>query len=191
MCRHHHTQEPVAPSFRFQDRPLLTFELHLSFLFNRRNFSKVLIWTTFAKMGDSQLYSESFTLTEINAQKYDRVSRLKGNTDSGDTELTLDVNTELYPCSVGERISIVIASTLSLDGTKDDSKGWRGVGRGEQTLADDFDYVCHGKVYRFEEGDDENIKVYVSFGGLLLYMQGPYRKLTPLRIDYVYLLVKK
>ncbi|KAL8960562.1 MAG: hypothetical protein Q9183_005442, partial [Haloplaca sp. 2 TL-2023] len=104
---------------------------------------------------------------------------------------TLDVNTELYPCNAGERLSLVIASTLSLDGTKDDSKGWRGVGRGEQTLADEYDYVCHGKVYRFEEGDDENIKVYVSFGGLLLYIQGPYRKLTPLRIDYVYLLIKK
>ena len=163
-------------------------------------------------MGDSQLYSDTFTITDVNAQKYDRVSRLKGNTENGDTEFTLDVNTELYPCSVSERMTLVIASTLSLDGTRDDSKGWRGVGRGEQTTADDFDYVCHGKVYRFEEGDDENMyatgnnvvvvmlrqlmigshsKVYVSFGGLLLYMQGPYRKLTPLRIDYVYLLVKK
>ena len=34
-------------------------------------------------------------------------------------------------------------------------------------------------------------KVFVSFGGLLLYMEGPYKKLTPLRIDYVYLLMKK
>ena len=34
-------------------------------------------------------------------------------------------------------------------------------------------------------------KVYVSFGGLLLYMEGPYKNLTPLRIDYVYLCVKK
>lgn len=34
-------------------------------------------------------------------------------------------------------------------------------------------------------------KVFVSFGGLLLYMEGPYKKLTPLRIDYVYLLIKK
>ena len=33
-------------------------------------------------------------------------------------------------------------------------------------------------------------KVYISFGGLLLYMEGPYRRLTPLRIDYVYLLIK-
>lgn len=113
-------------------------------------------------MGDSQLYSDTFTLTDVNAQKYDRVSRLKGNTENGDTEFTLDVNTELYPCSVGERLSLVIASTLSLDGTKDDSRGWRGVGRGEQTMADDYDYVCHGKVYRFEEGDDENMCVVMT-----------------------------
>ncbi len=34
-------------------------------------------------------------------------------------------------------------------------------------------------------------KVYVSFGGLLLYMDGPYALLNALRIDYVYLLIKK
>ena len=34
-------------------------------------------------------------------------------------------------------------------------------------------------------------KVYVSFGGLLLYIEGPYKNLTPLRIDYVYLCMKK
>lgn len=39
--------------------------------------------------------------------------------------------------------------------------------------------------------DSSNSKVYVSFGGLLLYLEGPYKKLTPLRIDYVYLLIKK
>lgn len=33
--------------------------------------------------------------------------------------------------------------------------------------------------------------VFVSFGGLLLYMDGPYSKLVPLKIDYVYLLLKK
>ena len=34
-------------------------------------------------------------------------------------------------------------------------------------------------------------KVYVSFGGLLLCLDGPYKKLSPLRQDYVYLLMKK
>jgi DNA-directed RNA polymerase I, II, and III subunit RPABC3 len=32
---------------------------------------------------------------------------------------------------------------------------------------------------------------YVSFGGLLMSLQGPVKKLTPLRVDNVYLLVKK
>lgn len=34
-------------------------------------------------------------------------------------------------------------------------------------------------------------KVFISFGGLLLYLDGPFKKLTGLRVDYVYLLVKK
>jgi RNA polymerase Rpb8 len=34
-------------------------------------------------------------------------------------------------------------------------------------------------------------QVFVSFGGLLLYIEGPYAKLNPLRIDYVYLLMKR
>ena len=72
--------------------------------------------------------------------------------------MTLDVNTELYPLQVGETFHCVLASSLSLDGTKDDGKGWRDVGRagdgGEPTLADMFEYVMHGKIYKFEDGDD-------------------------------------
>ena len=110
-------------------------------------------------MGDAQLFADTFTITSVNSQKYDRVSRLSANTENGDTYLTLDINTELFPCSVAERLHIMLASTLSLDGSKDDAKGWRDVGRGEQSLADDYEYVCHGKIYRFEEGDDENMWV--------------------------------
>jgi len=54
-----------------------------------------------------------------------------------------------------------------------------------------FDYVCHGKLYKFEDGDDGVIKAYISFGGLLMQITGPYKKLTPLRVDYLYLLIKK
>ena len=71
--------------------------------------------------------------------------------------MTLDVNTELYPCAVGDRLHIVLASTLSLDGSKDDNKGWREVGSGEQSLADLFEYVCHGKTYRFEDSEGDNM----------------------------------
>ena len=52
---------------------------------------------------------------------------------------------------------------------------------------------------RCEYGSDINAtevltacrQVFVSFGGLLLYINGPYKKLTPLRVDHVYLLMKK
>jgi len=61
--------------------------------------------------------------------------------------------------------------------------GWIGEGDRKQRK-------CDGKgETRF--ADKRHSKVYVSFGGLLLYLEGPYKKLTPLRIDYVYLLIKK
>ena len=34
-------------------------------------------------------------------------------------------------------------------------------------------------------------KMYASFGGLLMFLEGPYRKLTSLRVDDIYLLIKK
>lgn len=39
--------------------------------------------------------------------------------------------------------------------------------------------------------DTLDSKVFISFGGLLLYMEGPYKKLAPLRVDHIYLLMKK
>ncbi len=74
--------------------------------------------------------------------------------------MTLDVNTELYPCSIGDTVHMVLASTLALDGSKDDEKGWRETQRGEASLADMYDYVCHGKIYRFEEGEGDNMFVF-------------------------------
>ncbi|KAB8255812.1 hypothetical protein BDV32DRAFT_108448 [Aspergillus pseudonomiae] len=144
-------------------------------------------------MSDPLLFEDTFTITGVNQQKYDRVSRLTCTSSDHTSTFTLDVNTELYPCTTGESASMALASTLSLDGKEDTgSKGWREVGMGEQTLANDYDYVCHGKVYRFEEGTTQgNMAVFISFGGLLLYLEGPYKKLAPLRIDYVYLLLKK
>jgi DNA-directed RNA polymerase I, II, and III subunit RPABC3 len=105
-----------------------------------------------AIMSDPLLFEDTFTITAINAQKYDRVSRLTCTSNDASLTFTLDVNSELYPCAVGESLSLAIASTLSLDGKEDTRASWREVSMGDATLADDYDYVCHGKVYRFEEG---------------------------------------
>lgn len=34
-------------------------------------------------------------------------------------------------------------------------------------------------------------KAYMSYGGLLMALDGPYKKLTPLRVDYIYLLASR
>jgi len=34
-------------------------------------------------------------------------------------------------------------------------------------------------------------KVFASFGGLLMYLEGPHKRLSNLRQDYIYLLLKK
>ncbi|KAI6801106.1 hypothetical protein KC367_g1929 [Hortaea werneckii] len=145
-------------------------------------------------MSDAQLYEDTFTITTLLDQTYDRVARVMGTSADSTTSVTLDINSELYPLNTGENVNMLIATTLNLDGSSEDraKTGWRPPKAGEQTLADLWDYVCYGKVYRHEEtGEGMNIKVYVSFGGLLLCLDGPYRKLSPLRQDYVYLLLKK
>lgn len=147
---------------------------------------------------DATLFEDHFTIGAIDQSKYDRVARISATSHDSQTTFTLDINTELYPCAVGDTLTMALASSLSMDGSKDDTKGWRDVARGTQggaadaTLADIYDYVCHGKIYKFEDGTDGSmINCYTSFGGLLMHLQGPYKKLTPLRVDHVYLLVKR
>ncbi|KAK7431407.1 DNA-directed RNA polymerases I, II, and III subunit RPABC3 [Neonectria magnoliae] len=145
--------------------------------------------------GDATLFEESFTVTDYDQSKYDRVARISCTSSDSQTVMTLDINMELFPCAVSDTLHVVLSTTLSLDGTKDDDKGWRDVGKAGDapaTIADLYDYVCYGRIYKFEETYDGNtINTYVSFGGLLMSLQGPIKKLTPLRVDNVYLLIKK
>ncbi|KAK4165156.1 hypothetical protein QBC43DRAFT_316121 [Cladorrhinum sp. PSN259] len=144
---------------------------------------------------DAQLLEESFRVYKISDPKYDRVDRIYANSDDGSISINLDINKELFPCKVDDTLTIALATSLSLDGSKDDERGWRDVakaGSSEATLADEYDYVCYGKIYKFEDAEDgQTIKAYISFGGLLMSLSGPYKKLTPLRVDNVYLLARK
>ena len=72
-------------------------------------------------MTDAQLYEESFAATQVLDQTYDRVHRILGNSHDNATSFTLDVNSELYPIAANESFQMLIASTLNLDGTKDET----------------------------------------------------------------------
>ena len=105
---------------------------------------------------DAQLYEDQFTITTVLDQTYERVARVMGTSGNSDTSLTLDLNSELYPLQTGEQISLLVATTLNLDGTKDE-RGWRDK-PDQETLADMWDYVCYGKVYKHHDpGDGANM----------------------------------
>lgn len=108
-------------------------------------------------MADSQLFEDSFNLSAIHDQKYDRVIRIEGTSTDLRTKFSLDVNNELFPVTMEDSVQLLLASTLNLDGSKDETKSWTPATQTEATLADMWDYVMYGKVYRFLETDEQNI----------------------------------
>jgi DNA-directed RNA polymerase I, II, and III subunit RPABC3 len=109
-------------------------------------------------MADAQVFEETFSITSINNEKYDRVSRIFGTSTDSQITMSLDINHELFPVEAGQTLSLVLATTLALDGTAkgDNDSMWRSVGKqGVTTLADMYDYVCYGKNYRMEGGDGD------------------------------------
>ncbi|KAH3668998.1 hypothetical protein OGAPHI_002753 [Ogataea philodendri] len=145
----------------------------------------------------STLFDDIFGVQSVDTGRYDKVSRIIANsTSSSDTKLTLDINTELFPVSIGDSLSIALAKNLNLDDSEDDNNmfstngSWRPPKPGQKSLADEYDYVMHGTVYKFEEGKDDNISVFVSFGGLLLCLEGNYRSLSSLKQENLYILIR-
>ena len=62
----------------------------------------------------------------------------------------------------GERVAIVLASTLDLSGASDDGTYNPSTGR---SLADNYDYVMHGRVFEIKHIDALRIEIQASFGG--------------------------
>ncbi|CCK67999.1 DNA-directed RNA polymerase core subunit RPB8 KNAG_0A03110 [Huiozyma naganishii CBS 8797] len=142
------------------------------------------------------LFDDIFSVNEVDPARYNKVCRIEAqSTTQEQCKLTLDLNTELFPVSVNEQLTVTLASSLSLDaqGTAGDtaSRSWRPPQQGDRSLADDYDYVMYGTAYRFEEVSKELIAVYYSFGGLLLRLEGNYRHLNSLKQENAYLLIRR
>ena len=123
-------------------------------------------------------------------KKFDRVSRYKCRSEF-DAELTIDVNVDAYPLSVGQRFSLALASTLSLDGTPEDDAFDQS---GKPSLADGYEYVMYGKCYKKVEenaGGLTRASAFISFGGLLANLKADPKNLQEIEIDdRIYLLMR-
>merc|ERR1719330_879919 len=92
----------------------------------------------------------------------------------------------------GDKFRLVLANSLREDGFTDQGE-WNPLDTGS-SLADQYEYVMHGKIYRIE-GDEiggegtGRLAAYVSYGGLLMRLQGDANNLHGFEVDqYVYLL---
>ncbi|TKR68109.1 hypothetical protein L596_024142 [Steinernema carpocapsae] len=140
------------------------------------------------------LFDDLFIVKDVDpdGKKFDRVSRLFCDSESFKMDLILDVNTQLYPVSLGEKFRLMLATTLRDDGLPDEGEYQQGE---SYPRADAFEYVMHGKIYRIE-GDDSSemsrLAAYASYGGLLMRIQGDANNLHGFEQDTpIYLLMKK
>lgn len=145
-------------------------------------------------MADTLLFEDIFSITQLDpdGKKFDKVSRIVAHSEQFDMDVLLDVNIDIYPLHVGEKFTLALASTLSLDGTLDD--GTFDQSR-RKSLADKYEYVMYGKVYKCADTDSKGppkTETYVSFGGLLMCLKGDPNNLRSLSLDQrVYLLMRK
>lgn len=135
-----------------------------------------------------------FTVSKVDpdGKKFDRVSRLILTSEALHLTMLLDVNVELYPMRQGERFSVALSKTISLDGQvgpMDDGLWHPNPG---PTLADQYEYVMWGKAFKMEEAKDGQLALLVSFGGLLMRLESEARHLQNLSLGTnLYLLVRR
>ncbi|GAA5876185.1 hypothetical protein JCM16303_007049 [Sporobolomyces ruberrimus] len=147
-----------------------------------------------ASSSSAIVFTDVFVVSDVDkdGKKFDRVSRVAAKSNNLDMKMTLDINTDLLDLQKDMTFSMALASTLNPEADKSNAAagGWRQDIEGG--LADDWEYIMHGKVYKFDEGTSDEVTVYVSFGGLLMALTGSYRHVSGVTVgEYIYLLVRK
>jgi DNA-directed RNA polymerase I, II, and III subunit RPABC3 len=121
-------------------------------------------------------------------KKFDKVSRIEAVSEQQSLFMQLDVNTDIYRLRVGDKINLVLAATLNLDGTPDSGYYTQG---GRQSLADKFEYVMHGKLYKISDSGPK-VEMLISFGGLLMQLKGDSSDAKRFELDQrLFLLIRK
>ncbi|KAK9863380.1 hypothetical protein WJX84_008004 [Apatococcus fuscideae] len=129
-------------------------------------------------------------------KKFDKVSRIICHSDLYEFVMTLDINIDIYPVEVGDKLATVLTTGISGDGTTSGSydKTLQQPGKGTSQM-DQYEYVMHGKVFKYkdvEKGNQSHVEVLISFGGLLLQLIGEPSRLSEFEVDMnLFLLMRK
>ena len=139
------------------------------------------------------VFQDDFEVAQINPEgaKFEKVNRLVCKGVVYEIEFLIDVNSELFECEEGDKLTVALATSLSVDGVSE-AKAIDYARGAKASLLDQFDYAMHGTVYKFAHVKDTKVEVYVSHGGLLARFRGDQRHLKKLKVDAeVYTLLRK
>ncbi|CAH9136595.1 unnamed protein product [Cuscuta epithymum] len=138
------------------------------------------------------LFEDIFTVTEINPEGkiFNNVDRIVAKGNQFEKTMVLDVNSQIYHIDVKDKLKIVLVSTINLDGTPDSGYYLQG---NRKSLADDYEYVMQGKLYRIPEGNSrDELRLIVSFGGLLMELSADSSIAAKFELDQrLFILIRK
>merc|ERR1712088_665295 len=122
----------------------------------------------YKNMANPVLFEDIFDVKDIDpdGKKFDRVSRILGDSESYKMDLILDVAVNLYPMKLSDKFRLVLTDTLQTDGSV--------------------------PITGEEDESGTRLAVYISFGGLLTRLQGDAQNLGAIKQDRnLYLMMKK
>ena len=137
------------------------------------------------------LFEDIFEIRRLNpdGKIFEAVNRIHCRGTTYDVNLVLDYNSELFKLVAEDRVTLVLASSIALDGAPDDAEYNANVG---PSLMDSFEYVMHGVIFNIEHTKKQNIAVHASFGGLIMRLEGEQAQLELLEPDMkFYILMRK
>eukprot|EP01126_Amoeba_proteus_P009309 TRINITY_DN13530_c0_g1_i2.p1 TRINITY_DN13530_c0_g1~~TRINITY_DN13530_c0_g1_i2.p1 ORF type:complete len:142 (+),score=29.38 TRINITY_DN13530_c0_g1_i2:107-532(+) len=135
-------------------------------------------------------FEDIFQVTNVDRAHFDKVSRIEASNDGtneAEMELILDINSDVYPMHLNDKFTMALST--SLDGKADTGFYNPTIG---PSLLDKYEYAMSGKVFKLMKEKASKISLYVSFGGLLMKLQGNQKNLQDFELDtHVYLLIRK
>ncbi|KAL0486238.1 RNA polymerase subunit RPABC3 [Acrasis kona] len=141
------------------------------------------------------IFEDIFEVKNVDpdGRKFDKVSRMICDSEGYEMELVLDFNNDVLNVEISDKLTIALATTLDKGGMLMEGYYDPFLGTDDKpSLLDDYDYVMHGRVYKFKPQKNDKRAVYVSFGGLLMRLIGDPRNMQHIDPDTnLYLLISK
>ena len=145
----------------------------------------------------STLFNKTFTCTEVDPEgkQFEDVSRIKAVTPENDYKLVLDYNCAIYDIKQGTSFILCISQQLSSESDESgkNDEHWHPSMLENSSIAFTYEYIMHGKVYEYiEKPDQYQATVYISYGGLLMSLEGDRNTISEIQKGReVYLLIRR